>query len=42
VELELLKSHSPVWQTGQFGFIRELTTKPIQLISRHFINKSKL
>jgi hypothetical protein len=29
-------------RTGQSGFVRELTTKHIQLISRHFINKSKL
>jgi hypothetical protein len=29
-------------KTGQSDFVRELTTKHIQLISSHFINKSKL
>jgi hypothetical protein len=41
-ELELLKPDSPVWQTGHSGFVRELSTKPIQYTSRHIINKSKL
>jgi hypothetical protein len=41
-ELELPKPDSPVWQTGQSDFVRELTTKSIQLTSRHFINKSKV
>jgi hypothetical protein len=42
VELELPKLDSLVWQTGQFSFVRKLSTKPIQYTSRHFINKSKL
>jgi hypothetical protein len=41
-ELELQKLDSSVWQTGHSGFVRELNTKPIQLTSRHFINKNKL
>jgi hypothetical protein len=41
-ELELSKLDSTVWQTAQSGFVRELTTKPIQLTSKYFINKSKI
>jgi hypothetical protein len=41
-EVELPKPDSLVWQIGQSDFVRELTTKPIQLTSMHFINKSKV
>jgi hypothetical protein len=42
VELELPELDSLVWQTGHSGFVRELSTKPIQNTFRHFINKGQL
>jgi hypothetical protein len=39
---QLLKPDSLVWQTRQSDFVRELTTKHIQLTYIHFINKSKI
>jgi hypothetical protein len=40
--IKTAKPYSPVWQTGHYGFVSELSTKPIQYTPKYFINKCKL